>query len=46
VEVRHISRSSSATRHPKVYTGTTVLSQDIVHAQQSEIRVRAVGVAN
>jgi hypothetical protein len=21
VEVRHISRSSSATRHPKVYTG-------------------------
>jgi hypothetical protein len=25
VEVRHISRSSSATRHPKVYTSTIML---------------------
>jgi hypothetical protein len=29
VEVRHINRSSSATRQPKVDTGTTVMSQDI-----------------
>jgi hypothetical protein len=26
VEVRHINRSSSATRHPKVYTSTTCAS--------------------
>jgi hypothetical protein len=25
VEVRHINRSSSATRHPKVYTSTNML---------------------
>jgi len=25
VEVRHINRSSSATRHPKVYTSTNLL---------------------
>jgi hypothetical protein len=25
VEVRHINRSSSATRHPKVYTGAKIL---------------------
>ena len=30
MEVRHINRSSYATRHPKVYTGANVMSHDIV----------------
>jgi hypothetical protein len=30
MEVRQITRSSSATHHPKVYTSTNLLSQDIV----------------